>query len=180
MATKEPRRVAKPKSSTAATSANGTTPGAVAATLAPSATIDPEMLLKRAAAAERRLVERERKAERALEAVRERLADADTKLGKARERVIRRQAEVDEAVAILRERQRSRAEGPLSATDGQTSAVGETEAVAPAAADETPPEATEPKPAAAATKSSDRTKKPPATDGAKPAPRRRKTRAAAS
>lgn len=62
--------------------------------------------------AERRLLRRERRAERDLDALLEQLAVDEERLERARRRVEERRAEIAEAEARLRRRQADRAAGP--------------------------------------------------------------------
>jgi len=68
--------------------------------------------LRQAAAEERRLIERERRAERLLAAAKAKLAAAEQKLAQAQARVARRTEAVGEGEARLRRRQQERAVGP--------------------------------------------------------------------
>ena len=71
------------------------------------------VVLEDAAAEERRLLKRERRAERELAELRADLARDQERLERARQRVERRLAEVAAAEARLRERQADRAAGPM-------------------------------------------------------------------
>jgi hypothetical protein len=73
----------------------------------PSAT-----LLQQSAKAERKLIQREESAEKAVKQAAERLAKAEEKLAMAQERVFRRRAELTKVENVLRERQSERALGP--------------------------------------------------------------------
>ena len=77
-----------------------------------SAAQDGPALLRRAAAAERRLLERERNAEQRLAKRQSRLAAAEARLSRAQARVTRRLAAVAEAEATLGAVQAMRATGP--------------------------------------------------------------------
>jgi len=77
--------------------------------------------LQRTAKAERKLIEREESAERAVKQAAERLAKAEEKLAMAQERVLQRRAELSEVENELRKRQSERALGPSS--DGSTSTL---------------------------------------------------------
>jgi hypothetical protein len=68
--------------------------------------------LRKEAAAERRLVDREQDAAEKVERARHRLAEAVEKLAKAQERVSRRADRLSEAESELRLRQRERESGP--------------------------------------------------------------------
>ena len=71
-------------------------------------------LVRDAAAAELRLLDRERKAERRLAAAQKRLARDEAGLRRAQERLRRSRDAVIEAELALRERQEQRAAGPAS------------------------------------------------------------------
>jgi hypothetical protein len=68
--------------------------------------------LAAAAKAERRLLKRERRAERELAVLRDALRDDEARLARAQHRVERRRSDVAVAEARLRQRQADRAAGP--------------------------------------------------------------------
>ncbi len=80
---------------------------------------DSDAALRQAAAEERRLLERERRAEQRVAEARAKLARAEQKLARIQARVTRRTQEVAKAEARLRQRQQARAAGP--ALDGTAS-----------------------------------------------------------
>ncbi len=69
--------------------------------------------LRQAAVEERRLIERERRAEQRFAKAMDKLARAERKLARAQARLTRRTQEVAKAEARLRERQQARAAGPM-------------------------------------------------------------------
>ncbi|CAA9565761.1 MAG: hypothetical protein AVDCRST_MAG73-4141 [uncultured Thermomicrobiales bacterium] len=171
MATKQSGRT-----TSAGASANGKTPDAVAGPEIAPVAADPEKLLRRSGKAERRLLDRERRAELTVAEKRDRLSAAESKLAKAQARVMRRRVKLDEAVEILRQRQRSRAEGPSAETaDEGASASPETVI---GAADGTASGAVEPESDGLAMTTESRPATASASDGAKPPASRRKARTA--
>ncbi len=74
--------------------------------------------LRQTAAEERRLIERERRAEQRLARARVKLIVAEHKLARAQARLVRRTADLAEAEARLRRRQTLRAAGPALAGAG--------------------------------------------------------------
>jgi len=72
-----------------------------------------QVLLRLAADKERRLLRRERRAEREIARLRVKLAEDEALLENARRRVERRRAEVADAEEALRRRQVERAAGPV-------------------------------------------------------------------
>jgi hypothetical protein len=98
-----------------------------------------EALVKQGAKAEKRMLRRERKAERTL-------TEARARLRKAQERLERRLSAVSDAEALLRTRQAARAAGPVWSNGASNellspSIAGATEVIVQASAPEEPVEA---------------------------------------
>ena len=70
-----------------------------------------ETLLRHGADQERRLLRRERRAEREVSAVRAKLVEDEARLERARRRAERRRSDVADAEGVLRRRQTKRAKG---------------------------------------------------------------------
>lgn len=87
-------------------------------------------LLRRTADEERRLLKRERRAERELDERRELLARDQERLERAQARLERRRADVAEAETALRERQSARATGPTPPSE-ETASLPATPAATP-------------------------------------------------